>query len=108
MVTAMLDCAPLRTAVERLADRFRALPASRLRPVTGPGLELARELATAAQRLELPLGEPRSMPDDGPYAVGDQIAVAGHDLAVALEAAPERHDVLADAIRKVAAVGALL
>lgn len=98
----MLECAPLRSAVERLADRFRAMPLSRLRRVAGDGLALARELSAAAQRLELPDREPELMPDDGVFVIGDQIAVAGHDLAAALEARPERHDVLERALRDVA------
>ncbi len=100
----MLDCAPLRTAVDRLADRFRSLPHSRLRGTAARvGLELARELAVEAQRLEFPGRQPRLMPDGGVFAVGDQIAVAGHDLALALEEHPERTDVLDEALRRVAA-----
>jgi hypothetical protein len=100
----MLDCAPLRTAVDRLADRFRALPQSRLRGAAAQaGLDLARELATEAQRLELPGSTPRLMPDDGMFVVGDQIAVAGHDLCAALAAHPDRTDVLDGALRRVAA-----
>ncbi|MEU1625707.1 hypothetical protein ABZ746_10340 [Streptomyces sp. NPDC020096] len=104
----MLDCAPLVTAVERLADRFRALPQSRLRGAAEIGLALARDLSCAAQRLELPDREPLLMPDDGIFAIGDQIAVAGHDLVVALAGHPGRHDVLDEALRKVAAVEQLL
>ncbi|MDF3293709.1 hypothetical protein [Streptomyces silvisoli] len=104
----MLDCAPLVTAVERLADRFRALPQSRLRGVAEAGLDLARELSCAAQRLELPDREPLLMPDDGVYALGDQIAVAGHDLLAALAGHPGRHDVLDQALRSVAKVEELL
>lgn len=104
----MSDRAPLRTAVERLADRYRAMPVSRLRRVAGDGLALARELSAAAQRLELPDREPLLMPDDGNFVVGDQIAVAGHDLAAALDAHPGRHDVLAEALRKVADISRCL
>jgi hypothetical protein len=88
----MCDATPLREAVDRLADRFRALPASRLARVAPAGLALARELSVLAQRLELPGREPVLMPDDGMYAIGDQLAVAGHDLAAALQAATGRHD----------------
>ncbi len=48
------------------------------------------------------------MPDDGNFVVGDQIAVAGHDLAAALDAHPGRHDVLAEALRKVADISRCL
>ncbi|MFC7220714.1 hypothetical protein ACFQLX_21505 [Streptomyces polyrhachis] len=85
----MPDTEPLLTAVDRLADRLRALPESRLRRGAGEaGLALARELALRAQRLEEPGAEPRAMPAAGLFAVGDQVAVAGHDLADALRAAP--------------------
>jgi hypothetical protein len=104
----MLDCAPLRTAVDRLADRFRALPLSRLLRVAEEGLTLARGLSAAAQLLELPGRDPLLIPDDGVFVIGDQIAVAGHDLATALEGHPDRHDVLADALREVAEVDRLL
>ncbi len=107
-VAVMLECAPLRTAVDRLADRFRALPLSRLLRVATDGRTLARELSAAAQRLERPDRELLLMPDDGVFVVGDQIAVAGHDLAAALEAHPGRHDALRAALRKVADVDHLL
>jgi len=67
-------------AAHRLADRFRAMPQSRLlAPVEGSvsraaaGLALARELARLARA-------PRELPDAGPFAVGDQIALTAHDL----------------------------
>jgi hypothetical protein len=75
-------------AVDQLADRFRAMPQSRLLGAVpgypsraAAGLELARELAAVALDCE---GEPvREFPDLGEFAVGDQLAVAGHDLAQA-------------------------
>ncbi|MQY16599.1 hypothetical protein SRB5_68010 [Streptomyces sp. RB5] len=86
----MLDVNPLLTAVDRLADRLRSLPESRLRHNAGAaGLELARELAVRAQRLQAPGREARVMPEVGLFAVGDQVAVAGHDLAEALGGVPE-------------------
>jgi hypothetical protein len=86
----VLDCTDLRSAAERLAGRFRSLPQSRLRQgAAEEGLGLARELAAQAQRLEFPGAEVRLMPDEGAFAVGDQIAVAGHELAAALERRPE-------------------
>ncbi|MBW1602764.1 hypothetical protein JJV70_11715 [Streptomyces sp. JJ66] len=78
---------PLVTAVEALADRLRALPQSTLRRgAAATALALARELAEAAQRLEEPGRPPRELPDAGLFAVGDQLAVTGHDLAEALRA----------------------
>ncbi|MFE4651291.1 hypothetical protein [Streptomyces sp. NPDC056707] len=85
----MLDTTPLITAVDRFADRLRAAPQSRLqRGAAAEGLATARELAVRAQRVEAPDREPRILPDVGMFAIGDQLAVAGRDLAMALEAAP--------------------
>lgn len=98
----MLDCTPLRSAVDRLASRFRALPQSRLRGgAAETGLELARWLAAEAQRLEFPGREPALIPDDGAFTVGDQIAVAGNDLALVLEQRPERGEVLEAALVRI-------
>ncbi|WP_030544040.1 hypothetical protein [Streptomyces albus] len=81
----MLDTTPLETAVDRLAGRLRAAPQSRLRRgAAAHGLELARALAVRAQRIEFPDREPLVMPEAGLFAVADQVAVAGHDLAEAL------------------------
>ncbi|MFF1920553.1 hypothetical protein ACFVW8_08240 [Streptomyces sp. NPDC058221] len=85
----MLDTTPLIIAVDRFADRLRAAPQSRLqRGAAAEGLAVARQLAVRAQRIEAPDREPRTMPDGGIFAIGDQLAVAGRDLAVALEKAP--------------------
>ncbi|WP_411089004.1 hypothetical protein [Streptomyces sp. 061-3] len=85
----MLDTTPLIIAVDRFADRLRAAPQSRLqRGAAAEGLATARELAVRAQRIEAPDREPRILPDVGMFAIGDQLAVAGRDLAVALETAP--------------------
>lgn len=85
----MLDTTPLIIAVDRFADRLRAAPQSRLqRGAAAEGLAVARQLAVRAQRVEAPDREPRTMPDAGIFAIGDQLAVAGRDLAVALETAP--------------------
>lgn len=85
----MLDTTPLINAVDRFADRLRAAPQSRLqRGAAAEGLAVARQLAVRAQRIEAPGREPRTMPDAGIFAIGDQLAVAGRDLAVALETAP--------------------
>ncbi|MGW0691703.1 hypothetical protein [Streptomyces sp. NPDC002738] len=85
----MLDTTPLITAVDRFADRLRAAPQSRLqRGAAAEGLATARELAVRAQRIEAPDREPRTLPDVAMFAIGDQLAVVGRDLAVALETAP--------------------
>lgn len=93
----MLDTSPLTAAVERFADRLRAAPQSRLRQgAAETALELARELSVRAQRLEAAAqgsggaegaAPAREMPDEGIFVVGDQVAVAGLDLAEALRAA---------------------
>ncbi|WP_461027320.1 hypothetical protein [Streptomyces sparsus] len=81
----MLDLNPLLIAVDRLADRLRAMPQSALhRGAAAEGLALARELAHRAQQLEGVPRPPRELPDVGAFAVGDQLAVAGHDLVEAL------------------------
>ncbi|WP_328910563.1 hypothetical protein OG230_14205 [Streptomyces sp. NBC_00234] len=85
----MLDTTPLITAVDRFADRLRAAPQSRLqRGAAAEALAAARELAVRAQRIERPGREPLLMPDAGVFSVGDQLAVAGRDLAEALVTAP--------------------
>jgi hypothetical protein len=101
-LTVMLDCAPLLAAADVLAGRFRSLPDSRLRgSLAQTGLELARWLAAEAQRIESP-GEPvRLMPDEGIHVVGDQIAVAAHDLAAALRERPDLAPCLAAAVTRV-------
>ncbi|MEW2414113.1 hypothetical protein AB0953_10350 [Streptomyces sp. NPDC046866] len=86
----MLDTSPLTAVVERFADRLRAMPQSRLQQgAAAEALQLARELSARAQRLEAPAGAApaRTMPDAGVFVVGDQVAVAGADLAEALRTA---------------------
>ncbi|MFI1094713.1 hypothetical protein [Streptomyces sp. NPDC020917] len=81
----MPETAALHTAVERLAGRLRSLPQRRLQAgAAAEGLELARWLARQAQLLEFPGREPREVPDDGIFVVGDQLAVAGNELVRAL------------------------
>ncbi|MGW0391931.1 hypothetical protein ACWDYJ_13775 [Streptomyces sp. NPDC003042] len=87
----MLDTSPLTAAVERFADWLRAAPQSRLqRGAAAEALELARELAVRAQRLEAAVSAgsgaapARVVPDAGIFVVGDQVAVTGLDLAEAL------------------------
>ncbi|WP_182450143.1 hypothetical protein [Streptacidiphilus sp. P02-A3a] len=78
----MPDPTPLLAPAERLADRFRSMPQSKLTRFAPFGLRLARRLAVLAQQLEgLPV---RELPEAGVFAVGDQIALAAHDLAAAL------------------------
>ncbi|WTJ79373.1 hypothetical protein OG335_16255 [Kitasatospora sp. NBC_01539] len=65
-------------------------------------LALVRGFAATALALE---GEPpRTVPDAGAFAVGDQLAVAGYDLAAAAGGRPE---VLAEALAAVAAAEAV-
>ncbi|PKV86137.1 hypothetical protein [Streptomyces sp. TLI_146] len=95
----MLDVTPLLAAVDRFADRLRAAPESRLRRgAAATGLALARELSTRAQRAETPDAEPRVMPDAGAFAVADQVAVAGRDLAEALRTGAAPAASLAEAV----------
>ena len=82
----MPDPSPFLAQAERLADRFRSMPQTRLALFAPLGLQLARRLADSSLQLEgLPT---RELPDVGVFAVGDQIALAAHDLAAAL-AAPD-------------------
>jgi hypothetical protein len=86
----MSDRTALHTSVDRLAGRLRSLPHRRLQAGAAEALELARWLSDQAQILEFPGREPHRLPDDGMYVVGDQLAVAGHDLAVALGSTESR------------------
>lgn len=106
----MHDVQPLVEAVDSLADRFRSLPQSKLLGAV-PGYEsraaaalaLARRLAALALAAEG--GPEREFPDAGAFAAGDQLAVAGHDLAAVLAALPEGAEVpLPDGPEAVAAV----
>ncbi|GAB2597899.1 hypothetical protein GCM10027168_33480 [Streptomyces capparidis] len=105
----MHDPAAFLDAVDRLADRFRSLPQSRLLAAVpghdsraAAGFALASWLAEAAQRLEEPGAAPRALPFAGPFAVGDQIAVTGHDLALAVRAGGRRaRETLDAALRRV-------
>ncbi|MFE3070772.1 hypothetical protein [Streptomyces sp. NPDC059247] len=101
----MRDTSELTAAVERFADRLRAAPQSRLqRGAAAEGLALARELAERAQRAEEPEREPRTMRDAGVFAVADQLAVAGNDLAEIMRTAPgSREGELAEAVERVRA-----
>ncbi|MFD5429131.1 hypothetical protein [Streptomyces sp. NPDC127084] len=105
----MLDTTPLTAAVERIADRLRAAPQSRLqRGAAAEGLALARELARRAQRIEAPDKEPMIMPDAGVFAVADQLGVAGTDLAESLRMAAASQRELDEAVECVTRVGECL
>jgi hypothetical protein len=99
-------CTPGRDDVLRPAgEGLEGFPGARTAPSgSGPGCG----------------GAARPFPDAGPYAVGDQLAVAGHDLAAALAALPpdtrmrtadgaeaSASDVLVDAVAAVRAVAKL-
>jgi len=84
----------LETVLTRLASRYRAMPESKLlgrlsdgRSRAAAGHELASLLALAAQGVEdsaRPLPPVwRSLPFEGPFVVGDQLGVTGHDLLAA-------------------------
>ncbi|MGW2598072.1 hypothetical protein [Streptomyces klenkii] len=90
----MDDVTSLLAAVDAFADRLRTLPQSRLsRGAAAEALSLARELAARTQRIEEPgAAAPREMPEAGMFAVADQVAVAGHDLAEALASASGNAD----------------
>jgi hypothetical protein len=83
-----VDVATLELEVLRVADRLRSMSPERLtRPFpphasrAAAALELAQLLADTVQDLEG--AQPRLVPDLGPLAVGDQVAVTGTDLAAA-------------------------
>ncbi|MFD7922336.1 hypothetical protein ACFV3R_24315 [Streptomyces sp. NPDC059740] len=99
----MVDTTPLQAAVDSLAERLRALPQSALhRGAAATGLTLARELARRAQRLESPEQPLRTLPEEGVFTVGDQVAVAGHDLVEAVRGAgPEGEGALVEALELV-------
>ena len=96
---AVLD--ELAADVRRVADRLRGLSAAQLaappRPSTQrwpeygsraqAGRAAATELALVACSLEAAAGSPREAPDlpkVSDFAVGDQVAVTGHDLVAAM------------------------
>lgn len=91
--------ARLEAVLTRLAGRFRSMPESKLlgrlpdgRSRAAAGYELAERVAFAAQAVEdrgLREAAPRwrRLPFEGPFVVGDQIGVTGHDLLAACERA---------------------
>jgi hypothetical protein len=92
--------ARLETVLIRLSGHFRSMPESRLlgrlpdgRARAAAGHELAGLLALAAQGVEERVRNApptwRALPFAGPFVVGDQIGVTGHDLLVACVCAGE-------------------
>jgi hypothetical protein len=86
--------ARLETVLTRLSAHFRSMPESKLlgrlpdgRSRAAAGHELAGLVALAAQGVEdQDRRKPpawRALPFEGPFVVGDQIGVTGHDLLVA-------------------------
>jgi hypothetical protein len=81
--------------IDAVADRFRGLSAARLSRAFPPyesraaaGRELAQTLADAAagvaNRDDVEAPAARHLPTVGVFAVGEQIAVTGHDLVAEL------------------------
>lgn len=112
----MLDVIPLVTAVDQLADRLRSMPHSTLRRGAADAARaLAEQLTQRAQQLEATTQAsarsgaepPRTLPHVEDFSVGDQLAVAGHDLAEALAASgtqrqlAEAQDLLTEGSRTV-------
>jgi len=90
--------ARLETVLTLLSAQFRSMPESKLlgrlpdgRSRAAAGHELAGLVALAAQGVEdRERREPpswRALPFEGPFVVGDQIGVTGHDLLAACERA---------------------
>ena len=91
----------------RLSAQFRSMPESKLlgrlpdgRSRATAGHELAGLVALAAQGVEdraRPVPPSwRSLPFDGPFVVGDQIGVTGHDLLAACAGVAACADIRAD------------
>jgi hypothetical protein len=84
----------LEVEVRRVADRLRSLSPERLTRAFPPYVSRAAAALTVAQLLadtacDLEGVERHLVPDLGPLAVGDQVAVTGHDLVAALTARPD-------------------
>jgi len=112
--------AELARDVERVSDRLRGLSAARLSAAAPPhssraaaARATAQTLADASAGLEAcgaRAAPPwRTLPELGDFAVGDQVAVAGHDLVAATQQVapgtpvwarhgrPSAHEVLGEA-----------
>jgi hypothetical protein len=93
----------LADELRRVTDLFRRMPHSKFQQKLEPygdrssaGAWLASQLAALAQGTE-EWDSPeaprwRRMPDVGAFALGDQIAVVGHDLLAAFDALPEMNE----------------
>jgi hypothetical protein len=103
----------LTADVRRVADRLRTLSQAQLAAPVPPypsraagGRAVAQRLATAAQGLEAGAAgdEPRwrDVPALSDFAVGDQLAVTGHDLLAALDEAGPADLVWAPGARRTA------
>ena len=108
----------LAADVRRVADRLRTLSAARLAGPPGPPEDgmppypsraqaargAAQAMANAAAALESAAagvvgGFPwQPLPELADFAVGDQVAVTGHDLLAALELVPPDKDVYWDVL----------
>lgn len=105
--------AELATEVRRVADRLRSLSQARLAAPAPPypsraaaARSVARLIAEAEQGIAARQGpvEPawRGLPDLGDLAVGDQLAVTGHDLLSVIEHVRPDDDVWARGRRRTA------
>ena len=87
----------LAREVDRVADRLRVLAPQRLaatadpygRSVAAVASATAQLLADAAAALEAPGRGRRELPQLPGHALGDQVAVTGHDLLSALAEHPD-------------------
>jgi regulator of protease activity HflC (stomatin/prohibitin superfamily) len=106
----------VRVEAGRVVERLRTLSQARLLAPVAPyasrveaARTLAQALAEAAATLEAPAhAVRRKVPDVGPFAVGDQVAVTAHDLLLAAAGAAEAADVLDEALGRLRAVRRLL
>lgn len=101
MDTLEAVAARLETVLGRLASRYRTMPESKLlgrlpdgRTRASAGHELAGLIALASQGVEDRCRpQPptwRALPFEGPFVVGDQIGVTGHDLLAACRRLPDQ------------------
>jgi hypothetical protein len=81
------DADDLARAFAHVADRLRHLAPARLAPVVDDVRAEVRGLARLALRAEGRSDQP--LPDVAATALGDQVAVLGHDLTQALGARPD-------------------
>jgi hypothetical protein len=81
------DADDLARAFAHVADRLRHLAPARLAPVADDVRAQVRRLAGLALRAEQ--RPDQALPDVAATALGDQVAVLGHDLTQALRARPD-------------------